>query len=73
MSRPYDQTLRIIERGPWESARERYRQLASEDRPGDPLDLPAKKGWTQIDYDCACALVITIIVAVASAFAFGVA
>lgn len=54
-------TLRIIERGPWEEARERYRQLATEDRPGNPLDLPARKTLSPMDRDCLIALGLVVV------------
>jgi hypothetical protein len=31
---------RIVEADPWEAARARYAELATDDRPGDPLEIP---------------------------------
>ena len=31
---------RILERDPWEATRDRYAQLATEDRPGSPYQVP---------------------------------
>lgn len=41
--------LRVIPAEPWAEARERYRELACEDRPGDPWSVPfmprRSAGW----------------------------
>lgn len=34
---------RIVERDPWEATRDRYADLASEDRPGSPHEFDARK------------------------------
>ena len=31
---------RIVERDPWEATRDRYAELATEDRPGSPYQVP---------------------------------
>lgn len=64
--------LRIIERGPWEETRERYRQLAAEDRPGNPLDLPQRKALSPMDRDCLIAVALVAVVAPLSALILSV-
>lgn len=34
---------RIVERDPWEATRDRYVELASEDRPGSPYEFDARE------------------------------
>lgn len=39
---------RIVERHPWEDARDRYVDLATQDRPGSPYEFDARearRGW----------------------------
>jgi hypothetical protein len=61
---------RIVERDPWETARDRYVELAAQDRPGSPYEFDARevrRGWpwwlrTSIQL-AACAAPVAFLIA----------
>lgn len=64
--------LRIIPDEPWAEAREAYRRFASEDRPGDPWNVPFEpKKHTPTLYGCALTGLFWLGVVLAIVWAIG--